>query len=108
MSVCPPQAVEAGHSWAVLLGVTLSYLLAAMAVGLKAALASLSVTASDGLLQILQYPFYLAILSLAYLIFWSGLRFHAVNAAFTCTTLTRCFRRYHEPEVTLSELKLPR
>ncbi len=108
MSVCPRQAVQAGHSWALLLAATLSYLLTVIAAGLKAALEPLPVTASDGLLQVLQYPFYLAILFLGYLIFWAGLRFRAVNAAFTFTTLTTCFRRYHEPEVTLSDLKLPR
>lgn len=108
MSVCPRQAVEAGHSWAVLLGMAMSYLLSVIAVGLTSVLAQLPVTASDRLLQVLQYPFYLAILFLGYLIFWVGLRSRAVNAAFTYTTLTKCFRRYHEPDVTLSEMKLPR
>ena len=97
MSFCPEQAVEAGHSWAVVL-----YFITTIPVGWW-------------ILQRLQLPFnfpaelasylwFLASLFLAYLLFTLLLRVRPINAFFAYTTFTRIFRRYREPDTTLKDL----
>ena len=56
-------------------------------------------------ISIKQYPFLLFPLMAAYAIFWLLTRIPAVNAVFACTTLTRAYRRYHEPDTGVRELR---
>ena len=105
MAFCPEKAVQAGHSWAAILFSLTSipfsvYLLNGLsgylpsAAGLKAGLAG----------QVIQYPFYVAVLVLAYAVFWRLVRWPAINTFFAYTTFTRLFRRYHEPGTRLGDL----
>jgi HD-GYP domain-containing protein (c-di-GMP phosphodiesterase class II) len=41
----------------------------------------------------------------AYAIFWLTTRIPAVNAVFAYTTLTRPYRRYHEPDTAREEMR---
>jgi NAD-dependent dihydropyrimidine dehydrogenase PreA subunit len=106
MGYCPTGAIEAGHSWAVILyGITsapvvtivLNWLTAHF--GLK--------LPGDGIVAILlQYGYVLLSLYLAYLTFSLALRVPWINQLFALTTLTRHYRRYHEPETTLNDLRV--
>ena len=105
MAYCPTQAVEASH----LLGAGV-YLLAAaipataLLVWLIArvpALAFLSGTPR----WVLESVYAVVVLGLVYRIFHCLLKIGWVNRFFTHATLTHYYRRYHEPETTLKELK---
>ena len=41
----------------------------------------------------------------AYALFWLVTRIPAVNAVFAYTTLTRAYRRYHEPDTGEKEMR---
>lgn len=97
MAYCPRHAVEAGHSWAVLL-----YFAASIPAGWLAA-AWLSEW-SPWLRWLGLVPVKLAAVAVAYLLFWALLRIRAINALFTYTTLTHYYRRYHEPQTKLIHL----
>lgn len=98
MAYCPRHAVEAGHSWAVLL-----YFAASIPAGWFAA------TWLSGWHPWLQWlgliPIKLVSIAAAYLLFWWLLRVPAINALFTWTTLTHFYRRYHEPQTRLIDLE---
>jgi ferredoxin len=97
MAYCPRKAVEAGHSWGVLLYYAPSIPLGWLGAWL---LASWSPGLRDwGLL-----PLWFPAMALCYLLFWYLTRFRAVNAFFTWTTLTHFYRRYHEPGTSLADL----
>lgn len=98
MACCPRKAVEAGHSWAVLL-----YFAGSIPAGWFAA--SWLSHWSPWLQICGTYPVKLAAIALAYLLFCWLLRLRPVNALFTWTTLTHFYRRYHEPETRLIELQ---
>ncbi|RLC71145.1 MAG: (4Fe-4S)-binding protein [Chloroflexi bacterium] len=105
MAYCPTRAVEANHLLAV--GV---YLLAA-AVPTTALLAWL--TARVPVLTFLsrmprwamETVYAIVALGLGYPIFYWLLRIAWVNRFFTLTTPTHYYRRYHEPETALKDLK---
>jgi Pyruvate/2-oxoacid:ferredoxin oxidoreductase delta subunit len=106
MGFCPEQAVQAGHSWAVIL-----YFISA--VPFAQYLLNLMVTYIPGAemirgtwaMTVIQYPFFLMSLAAAYALFYLLTRITAVNAAFAYTTLTRAYRRYHEPDTGAGEMR---
>jgi Pyruvate/2-oxoacid:ferredoxin oxidoreductase delta subunit len=106
MGYCPKEAVQAGHSWAVIL-----YFITVIPFAqylLNAAVAYLPFTeAIRGTwgMQVIQYPFFLVSLMGAYALFWLVTRIPAVNAVFAYTTLTRAYRRYHEPDTGAGEMR---
>ncbi|HBA83374.1 MAG TPA: (4Fe-4S)-binding protein [Verrucomicrobia bacterium] len=90
MAYCPKEAIEAGHSWAIVL-----YYLASIPVGVYMA------RWLGGGARVVQYGYYLLSILLAYGIFWRLIRIRWINRLFTWTTLTHVFRRYHEPSTPL-------
>ncbi len=109
MSVCPTQAVEAGHSLGVLLyfatSVPLADMLITWAVRHAPALAGMDLPIMRALLN---YPAKLLALFLAYLAFTLLIRIPWINRFFTVTTLTHYYRRYREPGAKLTDPALRR
>jgi ferredoxin len=105
MGYCPSKAIEAGHSWLVLLyfitsvpaGVWFFTWLTARYPGTTSLEGWLSI-------QLVNLLYLYASLSLSYFIFHRLLRIRLVNALFTYTTLTHVYPRYHEPETELKEI----
>ena len=104
MSFCPQEAVEAGHSWLVLLylivTVPVSTWLFTWLEGLLPWVGNLK----HGLLASavdLVYV-YLSLFG-AYYLYNAVLRIPWVNRLFTYTTLTHLYRRYHEPDTRLKD-----
>lgn len=105
MGYCPQNAVEAGHSWGVLLylltTIPVSMYLFAWATDHIPGIAAFDSYQTRTLLQIAYiYP----ALYLSYRIFDLALRVPVINALFTHTTLTRWYRRYHHPDVPAQEI----
>ncbi|MBN2223408.1 MAG: EFR1 family ferrodoxin [Deltaproteobacteria bacterium] len=105
MGYCPEAAVQAGHSWAVIVYFITAipfaqYLLNLMVTYLTGAQAIRGTWA----MTVIQYPFFLVSLAAAYALFYLLTRIPAVNAVFAYTTLTRAYRRYHEPDTGIKEL----
>lgn len=108
MNFCPQQAVEAGQSWGVLLYYVTTipattYLLNWLAGRLRLP----AVLAKPGVQMLLQYPYMLLSISLAYFLFSLLIRVPAINRFFTVTTLTHYYRRYREPGTHLRDLSPP-
>jgi len=103
---CPEQAVQAGHSWAVILYFISAvpfaqYLLKLMVTYLPGA----EMIRGTWAMSVIQYPFFLMSLAAAYALFYLLTRITAVNAAFAYTTLTRAYRRYNEPDTGVREMR---
>jgi len=106
MAYCPTQAVEAGHSWALLLYLISTVPAVTLALDrLTPRWSGLSALRGGALRLALDYAYALATLSLAYALFSLALRLPWVNRLFTRTTLTHYYRRYHEPHTTLNDME---
>jgi ferredoxin len=103
MAYCPEKAVEAGHSWAVILYFVSS-------TGVSMYLLNLLVPYTGEcimnrwLSRPLQYAYLLASIAASYWLFSLLLRVPFINNIFTHTTFTHIFRRYHEPETKARDL----
>jgi len=105
MAFCPRQAVEAGHSWGVLLFLAVAMPVGVYLLGILAPLwPALGQIHNPWLLWLVRYPFGLLAIFLVYLLFTLLLRVRAINALFTFTTFTHIWRRYHEPDTSLTDL----
>ncbi len=108
MAYCPRQAIEAGHSWGLLLWLAVSLPMAHwIQPALLAAwpwLGRLEPAVGHWLLLLLTYPAYLFLLCAAYVLFWAVIRMPWLNMAFSYTTLTHLYRRYHEPGTPIDAL----
>jgi len=106
MGYCPENAVQAGHSWAVIVyfitAIPFSQYLLNVLVG-HVPFAE-AVRGTWGM-TVIQYPFFLLSLMAAYAVFWLATRIPAVNAVFAYSTLTRAYRRYHEPDTGAREMR---
>ena len=108
MGYCRKKAVEAGHSWAVLL-----YLITALPVvsyalaGLNRTFSFVPVISGYWTIQLISIVYILPSLFLSYWLFWQLIRFPLVNSVFTYTTLTHYFRRYHHPDTKLKHMARP-
>ena len=107
MNYCPEQAIEAGHSWGVILYFVMTlpamgWLIHRLA-GLLPWLERLYGTTLGA--WVLEYPYMLLSIFLAYLLFTLVIRVPLVNRLFTLTTLTHYYRRYHEPGTKLADLR---
>ncbi len=106
MGFCKKKAVEAGHSWAILL-----YFISAVPVfawlskRLHEAYPVFPLVMDYGLDQLFNIIYFFPAMIISYWLFWYLIRIPVVNTVFTYTTLTRYFRRYHEPETKLKKLK---
>ena len=107
MNYCQQKAVEAGHSWAIIL-----YFIWVWGYPLTAYIFKF---AADYFPQInyiknwftlvivhaiYLYPAYI----IAYFVFFNLIRIKPLNRIFTYTTITHFYRRYNEPETTLKDL----
>jgi ferredoxin len=105
MAYCPERAVEAGHSWAVLLYLVVTVPAAAWLFGtLGGRVPWIAAVDSFAVRVAIDYVYFLAALVAAYFVFWVLIRIRPINALFTYTTLTCVYRRYHEPDTPLDEL----
>ena len=105
MAYCPQRAIEVGHSWLVGL-----FWLTSLPVNLYLMNWLTPYTPWAAVLKsgwgafAIQYPYALLAAALAYALFTLALRSRLVNWLFARTTLTRFYRRYQAPGVTLREL----
>jgi hypothetical protein len=103
MAYCPEKAIEAGHSWAVIL-----YYISSTSVSVY--LLHLLVPYTGEILLHpwialpLEYAYLLASMAGAYGLFSLLLRVSFINALFTHTTFTHVFRRYHEADTKTRDL----
>ncbi len=112
MGYCKKKAVEAGHSWAVLLYFITSVPVVAYVLKWLHETINLSpiIRGYWGnevlfLFSFLLYIIYfLSAVFLSYWIFWYLIRFPVFNTLFSFTTLTHYYRRYHQPETKLKHL----
>ncbi len=105
MSFCPQKAVEAGHSWGVVL-----YYITMVPIGVYL-LTKLGMTVSGGieikdywLTQLIQFAYIYPSLFISYFIFHYLIRIPFINTLFTYTTLTHIYKRYKEPGTKLKEI----
>jgi ferredoxin len=107
MGYCPNKAVEAGHSLGLLL-----YFVTAIPFGafilhkLSHVLTGIPDLSNTWVTNLVQYPYMLLSMYLCYLLITSLIRIPLINRAFTWTTFTRIWRRYHEPETMLKDLRV--
>jgi len=109
MGYCKKKAVEAGHSWAILLYFlvsvpAMSYLLSRLN-ELYYKIPRLGYYLPYEIIYIIDF---FTALIISYWVFWHLMRIPAVNTLFTYTTLTRYYRRYHHPDAKLKHLKSKR
>jgi Pyruvate/2-oxoacid:ferredoxin oxidoreductase delta subunit len=112
MGYCKKKAVEAGHSWAVLLYFIASVPVISYAwVWLHRTLNFYPVISGYWTIEVLYIfnfllfaIYFLSAVFLSYWIFWNLIRFPVFNTLFSVTTLTHYYRRYHQPETRLIHL----
>lgn len=112
MGYCSKKAVEAGHSWAVMLYFIISVpVVSYVWMWLHAALDFYPVGYGYWPMEVayifgfLIYIFYfLPAVFLSYWIFWHLIQFPVFNKLFSITTLTHYYRRYHQPDTRLKNL----
>jgi len=112
MGYCRKKAVEAGHSWAVVLYfITAVPIFAYLWVWLHETLKLDPVISGhwtnemvNAFSFLIYSVYFLAAVFLAYRIFWYVIRFPVFNSFFSLTTLTHYYRRYHQPDTTIKHL----
>ncbi len=105
MGYCSKRAVEAGHSWAILLYFlgsvpVMSYLL----YRLHAMYYKIPTLGYFFPYITVYFIDYITALLISYWVFWHLIKIPMVNTVFTYTTLTRYYRRYHQPETKLKQM----
>ena len=105
MNFCPHGAVEAGHSWAVLLALISAVPVSAFLFDLAAAWwPGIAAYRSPFVVDAVNFLYYFPAIIIAYFIFFHLLRYRPVNALFTWTTLTHFYKRYREPGTKLKDM----
>ena len=105
MNFCPQGAIEAGHSWAVILYfVTTIPVSAYLFNWLGSRVPWLAAVNQQWAGMLIQYGYMLLSISAAYFLFAAAIQVPAINRFFTSTTLTHYYRRYHEPETGLKDM----
>jgi hypothetical protein len=112
MGYCKKKAVEAGHSWAVLLYfITSVPVISYVWAWLHRALNFYPVISGYWTVEVayiftftLYGVYFLFAVFLSYWIFWHLIQFPVFNKIFSLTTLTHYYRRYHQPETKLKHL----
>jgi len=109
MGYCKKQAVEAGHSWMLLLAVIMALpVFANLTTGMTHAVGNFLGIHNYWLLALLDALYYIPALFLSYWIFWLLIRIPVVNALFSLTTLSHYFKRFHDPETRAKSLMTKR
>jgi Pyruvate/2-oxoacid:ferredoxin oxidoreductase delta subunit len=105
MGYCPKKAIEAGHSWAVAL---FFITMPASLVFLLDAVFPLTpwedIIAGEWYGFLLLYIYTLASIVISYAVFYVLVNVPFLNAVFRYTTFTAIFRRYHEPDVKITDI----
>jgi Pyruvate/2-oxoacid:ferredoxin oxidoreductase delta subunit len=105
MGYCRKRAVEAGHSWAILLYFLASFpAVSYLLYRLNSMYNKIPGPDQAVIYELIYYIDFLVLLFLSYWVFWNLIRIPFVNAMFTYTTLTRYYRRYHQPETRLKHM----
>jgi len=112
MGYCRKKAVEAGHSWAVLLYFITSVPVISYAwAWLHGTLNIYPVINGYWTAEVvyifnfvLYIVYFLSAVFLSYWIFWHLVQFPFFNKFFSLTTLTHYYRRYHQPETRLKDM----
>lgn len=112
MGYCRKKAVEAGHSWAVLLYFITSVPVISYAwAWLHGTLNIYPVISGYWTAEVvyifnfvLYTVYFLSAVFLSYWIFWHIVQFPFFNKFFSLTTLTHYYRRYHQPETRLKDM----
>jgi Pyruvate/2-oxoacid:ferredoxin oxidoreductase delta subunit len=112
MGYCRKKAVEAGHSWAVVLYfITAVPVIAYLWAWLHETMQFYPVISGHWTIEmvytfnfLIYIVYFLAAVFLAYRIFWYLIRFPVFNTFFSLTTLTHYYRRYHQPQTKIKNL----
>ncbi len=106
MGYCKKKAVEAGHSWALLQYFVVTIPVIAYTIsGLTSATGYSIEIKSYWNMILLESLYFLPALFISYWLFWMFIRIPVINRFFSVTTLTHYFRRYHEPDTSLKDLR---
>lgn len=107
MGYCNRKAVEAGHSWAVgLFYITSVPVIFWITLWLSETFPIIPVPEDYWIRVLLDYIYIFPAVIISYRLFWYLIRWKPLNTLFSYTTLTRFFRRYHEPDTKLKHLTL--
>ena len=112
MGYCRKKAVEAGHSWAVVLYfITAVPVISYLWTWLHETMQFYPVISGHWTIEmvytfnfLIYIVYFLAAVFLAYRIFWYLIRFPVFNTFFSLTTLTHYYRRYHQPQTKIKNL----
>lgn len=105
MGYCRKKAVEAGHSWALLLTFIMAVpVFVNMTTDLTNAIGGYLGIKNYWLMLLVEALYYIPALFLSYWIFWMLIRIPVVNTIFSVTTLTHYFKRFHDPETRVKFL----
>jgi ferredoxin len=109
MGYCPEKAIEAGHSWAVIL-VYLTMIPVSVSIvrWMSDIFPTVTLFEQAWVGDLIQFVYIYPSLFLSYYIFSRLIRIPAVNALFTYTTFTHVYRRYHEPDTELKDFSVKR
>jgi ferredoxin len=103
MAFCKKEAIMAGHSWGIILffitSIPFNYLLLR-----RTDLFAHMGIASFSVKQTIEMVYVIPAIIISYWIYWLLIQVPFINTLFTYTSLTRYFRRYHEPETRLKDL----
>jgi len=105
MGYCKKQAIETGHSWAVIL-----YFITAVPVTvwllawLHDHIPGFPVVEGYWTQGLISFVYFFPAMIISYFIFWWLIRIPFLNTIFRYTTFTRWYRRYHEPETKLKNM----
>jgi len=109
MGYCKKQAVETGHSWAVLLYFITAIPITTWVLRWLAKTFYIFPIIRDYWIQTLISIVYIyPAIMIAYFIFWWLIRIPFINTLFRYTTFTRWYRRYHEPNTKLKNMTVGR
>jgi Pyruvate/2-oxoacid:ferredoxin oxidoreductase delta subunit len=112
MGYCRKKAVEAGHSWAIVLYfITAVPVLSYLWVWLHQSLNFYPAITGNWTIEMVHVfnymvymGYFLVAVFLSYRIFWYMIRFPVFNSFFSLTTLTHYYRRYHQPQIAIKDL----
>ena len=108
MGYCPRQAIEAGHSWAVLLYyITSIPVITYLLVWVRGTFPAIPAVDNYWVLALLDILCFFPSLIISYWAFWWLIRIPMVNRIFTFSTLTHYYRRYHQPETKVTHMTGP-
>ncbi len=105
MAFCPKEAVEAGHSWGVVLYFVTTIPISAYLISLMGgSLPGIPNPQGHWINDIIQLIYLYPAIFVSYFFFHFLMRVPFINTLFTYTTLTHVYRRYHEPDTKLKDI----